>query len=95
MYPVDKNVPVEVEKPVQFYVEKHFPVYVNRPYPVKIPVVKTVIHKSPKKWSREEEEADAIKRIGKFNQKYKSLKYKLYNKKSLTANQSLSKMKVN
>ncbi|KAG5683606.1 hypothetical protein PVAND_012879 [Polypedilum vanderplanki] len=56
MYPVPKNVPVQIEKPMKVHIEKHYPVYVPRPYPVKIPVVKTLIHKAPKKWSREEDE---------------------------------------
>ncbi|XP_023289022.1 proline-rich protein 4-like [Orussus abietinus] len=44
--PVEKIIPVKVEKPVPFKVYKHIPVPVEKPVPIKIPVYKTVYHKS-------------------------------------------------
>ncbi|CRK87271.1 CLUMA_CG001073, isoform A [Clunio marinus] len=49
-YTVHRHVPVPVEKPVQYQIEKHYPVYVSKPYPVKVPIIKTYVHKAPKKW---------------------------------------------
>ncbi|XP_072767267.1 uncharacterized protein [Anoplolepis gracilipes] len=44
--PVEKIIPVKIEKPVPFHVVKYVPVPVEKPIPIKIPIYKTVIHKS-------------------------------------------------
>lgn len=51
--PIEKIVPFPVVKKVPYYVEKHVPYHVEKfitihkkiPYPIKVPVVKTIIHR--------------------------------------------------
>ncbi|XP_058055765.1 sarcoplasmic reticulum histidine-rich calcium-binding protein-like [Anopheles bellator] len=44
-YPVEKKIPVPIEKPVPYPIEKHVPVYLPHPIAVRVPIVKTIIHK--------------------------------------------------
>ncbi|XP_050454872.1 valine-rich protein-like [Cataglyphis hispanica] len=44
--PVEKIIPFKIEKPVPFHVVKHVPVPVEKPIPIKIPIYKTIVHKS-------------------------------------------------
>ncbi|XP_052863576.1 probable serine/threonine-protein kinase kinX [Anopheles cruzii] len=44
-YPVEKKIPVPIEKPVPYPIEKHVPVYLPQPIAVRVPIVKTIIHK--------------------------------------------------
>ncbi|XP_035728654.1 uncharacterized protein LOC118444470 [Vespa mandarinia] len=44
--PVEKIIPYKIEKPVPFKVYKHIPVPVSKPIPIKIPIYKTIVHKS-------------------------------------------------
>ena len=35
-----------VDKPVPYHIDKHYPVYKPEYYPLKIPIVKTIVHKA-------------------------------------------------
>lgn len=47
--PVEKHVPVFIDRKVPVVIEKHVPIHIDRPvpYPVKVPVKVPVVHKVP------------------------------------------------
>uniref|UniRef100_A0A0A1XDL7 Uncharacterized protein n=1 Tax=Zeugodacus cucurbitae TaxID=28588 RepID=A0A0A1XDL7_ZEUCU len=48
-YPVERPVPFVVERRVPYMVEKQVAKPVYYPYPVKVPIVKTIVHKIPRR----------------------------------------------
>lgn len=54
--PVTKHIPVKIEKKIPFKVEipvpykviKYVKVYIPKPFPVRVPIYKTIVHKSSK-----------------------------------------------